>query len=329
MQGGRGVGALAARGHHMDAAVHGPAASMRRAVVESDQEPGMPRPSCRLFLFFMGVMRTGGERKFALQDFEEEDYKQCSNSDSAQSRSHVPLWSRAVRASAFARCALLSSLRLDVAGVQGGKHRDAVGAVLGAAGFRSFKEGRLSARKPSGTSWQPLLLSGRELLAPSARGDFGAQNCAVVESGGSAPEAVAELSSSKLSAKKESLLQFSKSRKSSCRSRERAVSVIDKQRSSSRVALDRLSLPLLRGARAFELRTTGAASQAFGRALDWKALSSTARALGARRCALPFCPATAGALPLAVFSFSAFASSCAWQKTHAQKAQVARRVCLR
>ena len=145
MQGGRGVGALAARGHHMDAAVHGPAASMRRAVVESDQEPGMPRPSCRLFLFFMGVMRTGGERKFALRDFEEEDYKQCSNSDSAQSRSHVPLWSRAVRASAFARCALLSSLRLDVAGVQGGKHRDAVGAVLGAAGFRSFKEGRLSA----------------------------------------------------------------------------------------------------------------------------------------------------------------------------------------
>ena len=215
MQGGRGVGALAARGHLMDAAVHGPAASMRRAAVESDQEPGMPRPSCRLFLFFVGVMRTGGERKFALQDFEEEDYKQCSNSDSAQSRSHVPLWSRAVRGSSFARCALLSSLRLGVAGVQGGKRRDAVGAVLGAAGFRSFKEGRLSARKPSGTSWQPLLLSGRELLAPSARGDFGAQNCAVVESGGSAPEAVAELSSSRLSAKKESLLQFSKPRKRS------------------------------------------------------------------------------------------------------------------
>ncbi|MGB1607936.1 MAG: hypothetical protein ACPIOQ_85195, partial [Promethearchaeia archaeon] len=121
----------------------------------------------------------------------------------------------AVRGSAFARCALLSSLRLGVAGVQGGKRRDAEGAVLGAAGFRSFKEGRLSARKPSGTSWQPLLLSGRALLAPSAQSDFGARHCAVVESGGSAPDAVAGLSSSRLSAKKESLLQCSKPRKGS------------------------------------------------------------------------------------------------------------------
>ena len=184
-------------------------------------------------------------------------------------------------------------------------------AVVESSAGRCWRAGRQASRRGGCSAW-----CGR-LQKLQGRPPF------------SAPEAVAELSSSKLSAKKESLLQFSKSRKSSCRSRERAVSVIDKQRSSSRVALDRLSLPLLRGARAFELRTTGAASQAFGRALDWKALSSTARALGARRCALPFCPATAGALPLAVFSFSAFASSCAWQKTHAQKAQVARKVCLR